>query len=436
MQDNPNYRTGLLARFFFQQTGVKTRPSTHTVLLAVFCVLFTCTPSANAQWSGFLGNQGNPVISSEVIPAKFKIEKDGQPSENIAWRRALPGRSVSGPIVVSDKVITTSSSAMEGRWGNTTAIDTKSGNIVWQRSIKTTGRPYCHPTSANAAPTPCTDGSRVFSFFSSNDLVCYDLDGNLQWFRSLVDAHPLAGNDVGMSSSPVVTDGVVVVCVDCQADSFIAGIDSQTGATLWEVPRPRKANWSSPVVINCADGKKLVVAQSGNNAIAIEPKTGKQQWELDEKCSTIASSAFVNGTLFLPAGGVKSYRIGNSSDKPTLEWTASRINPSSSSIAVLDSLGVLGLNRSVLVCCDFKGELKWQARLGEAGQFWSTPIVAGRRMFAADSKGKCFIVNLLEDKAEVVSECELGAEVLGSPAADTTGVYVRSTDALWKIQQL
>jgi outer membrane protein assembly factor BamB len=406
------------------------------VSLATLLGWIVSAQALHAQWSGFLGNQGNPVISTDVIPSKFAIEKEGQPSENIAWRRAIPGRSVSGPIVVNDKVITTSSSAMEGRWGNTTAIDTKSGNIVWQRSIKTTGRPYCHPTSANAAPTPCTDGSRVFSFFSSNDLVCYDLDGNLQWFRSLVDAHPLAGNDIGMSSSPVVADGVVVVCVEGQADSFIAGIDSQSGTTLWELPRPRKSNWSSPVVVICSDGKKLVVAQAGESAIAFDPKTGKNVWELDEKCSTIASSAFVGGSLFLPAGGVKSYRIGKSSDKPTLEWTASRISPSSTSIAVLDSFGIVGLKSSVLVCCDFKGELKWQTRLGEAAQFWSTPLVAGRRMFAADSKGKCFIVDLKEDMAVIVSECDLGAEVLGSPAADSSGVYVRSTDAVWKIQQL
>lgn len=402
------------------------------ILLAVIAP----AKSLHAQWPGFLGNQGNPVISASVIPAKFAVEKEGQPAENIAWRRALPGRSVSGPIVVDGKVITTSSSAMEGRWGNTTAVDAKSGNIVWQRTIKTTGRPYCHPTSANAAPTPCTDGSRVFSFFSSNDLVCYDLAGNLQWFRSLVDAHPLAGNDVGMSSSPVVADGVVVVSVECQADSFVAGVDSQSGSTLWELTRPRKANWSSPVVVSCSDGMSLVVVHAGDGVVALDPKSGKRVWELEEKCSTIASSAYWDGSLFLPAGGVKTYRIGKSTDKPTLEWSASRLNPSSTSIAVLDPLGIVGLNRSVVVCCDFKGELRWQTRLGEAGQFWSTPLVAGNRMFAADSKGRCFIVDLQQDKGEVVSVCELGAEVLGSPAADTSGIYVRSTDALWKIQQL
>lgn len=403
---------------------------------ALVLMLISSSQLCSAQWNGFLGKNGNPVIQANVIPEKFAVAKDGQAASNIAWRREIPGRSVSGPIVVSGKVITTSSGSMEGRWGSTTAVDAINGNIVWTRTIKTTGRPYCHPTSANAAPTPCSDGQRVFSFFSSNDLVCYDLDGNLQWFRSLVDTHPLSGNDVGMSASPVVTDGVVVVCVECQTDSFATGIDAQTGTTLWEVARPRKANWSSPVVVTGTDGKNVVVLQAGNNAIGLDPKTGKNLWQLEEKCSTIASAAFANGHLYLPAGGVKAYKIAESTQVPTLAWSAQRISPSTASLAVLSDFGILGLNRGVLVCCDDKGELKWQARLPDAGQFWSTPVVAGRKLFAADSKGKCFVVDLQADKGEVLSVSDLGVEVLGSPAADSDGLYVRSVDALWKIKQL
>ena len=389
-----------------------------------------------AQWAGFLGNQNNPVLEQAVIPETFAVEKEGQPAVNIAWRRPLPGRSVSGPIVIGDKVITTSSSAMEGRWGWTTAVDRQSGNIVWSRAIRTTGRPYCHPTSANAAPTPCSDGLRVFSFFSSNDLVCYDLAGNLQWFRSLVDTHPLAGNDVGMSSSPVVVDGVVIVCVECQTDSFATGIDAETGQTLWEISRPRRANWSSPVVATATDGKRIVVVQAGSSAMGLDPQSGATLWQIDERCSTIASAAFVDGLLYLPAGGVKVYRLGSANEKPSLAWSAQRINPSSASLAVVDKLGVLGLNRSVLVCCDNQGELKWQARLPDGGQFWATPVVSGQRLFAADSRGKCFIVDLKQDDAEILNVVDLGAEVLGSPAADADGLYVRATDALWKIKQL
>jgi outer membrane protein assembly factor BamB len=395
---------------------------------------FSC--SLRAQWPGFLGEHGNPVITQELIPDEFVVGQENQPAVNIAWRRPITGRSVGGPIVVKGRIITTSSSAMEGRWGATVAVDAQTGNVLWQRSIKTTGRPYCHPLSANAAPTPCTDGQRVFAFFSSNDLVCYDLDGNLQWFRSLVDTHPLAGNDVGMSSSPAVAEGVVVTSVECQGDSFLAGIDAETGTTLWEVPRPRKANWSSPVVAVGADGQPLFVSHSSQNVVGIVPRTGKIAWELDEKCSSIVSGACVDGILYLPAGGVKAFQLGNSDQKPVLAWSTNKVNSSSSSLAIVKGFGVVGLKGGVLSACNPQGELKWQTRLPEADQIWSTPIVAGKRLLIADTKGNCFIVDLKDEKAEVVSVSKLGCEVLGTPAADSTGIYIRSVDAVWKVQKL
>lgn len=403
-----------------------------TPLLVVQAIMLT-TAVSYADWPEFLGPGGNPVTSSRALPTTFSVTEEGKPAANISWRTPLPGRSVSGPIVVDGKVITTSSSAMEGRWMHVAAIDAENGSLLWERSTKSTGRPYCHPTSANAAPTPCTDGERVFAFFSSNDLLCYDLDGNLQWFRSLTDKHPLAGNDVGMSSSPVVVDGVVVVTVECQADSFTTGIDAETGETLWELPRPPQANWASPRVASAADGVPIVVLHGLKNIIGIAPKSGELLWEIDESSSSVATAVFANGQLHVPSGGVKVFDLAAGNAKPQLAWESSRINPRSASLLVTD-LGVLGLNRSVLVCVGNDGDLKWQARLPDAGQFWATPVIAGDVMYAFAMNGKCFVIQLSEDGGEVLAECELGAEVLGSPAIEGDAMYVRAVDALWKIE--
>lgn len=404
-------------------------------LLALLLIQSCTVTTALAQWPEFLGPDGNPVIANGSLPKNFEVEKEGQASINIAWRTSLPGRSVSSPIVVNGKVITTGSWGMEGRWQHIAALDAQSGQILWQRALQATGRPHCHPTSANAAPSPCTDGRQVYAFFSSNDLACYDLDGNLVWFRSLVDAHPLAGNDVGMSSSPVVVDSVVVAVVECQGDSFAVGIDSASGATLWELPRPRKANWSSPRPLTTPDGQRLVVIHNGEGVVAVVPRTGKVAWTLQDRCSTIASAVAAGGWLFLPGDGLGAYRLTDGLAAPELSWRSNRINPSSASPFFVESIGVLALNRSVLVCCDTGGQLKWQTRLPDAGQFWATPLVAGRRLFAFASNGKCFTVDLTETSGEVLGQSDLGAEVLGSPAADQNALYVRSVDALWKIQE-
>lgn len=400
--------------------------------LALLVGTLCCPCIALADWPGFLGPGGNPVRTDLTVPIQFSVASDDAPASNIAWHVPIEGRSVSGPIVVGNRVFTTSSSAMEGRWIHVTAVDADSGKVAWHRSTKSTGRPYCHPTSANAAPTPCTDGERIYAFFSSNDLVCYDLDGNLQWFRSLTDSHPLAGNDVGMSSSPSVVDGVVVVTVECQADSFTTGVDAQTGTTLWELPRPRKANWASPRVAKGADGKHVVILHGLDNLIGIDPKSGEQAWEIDLACSSVASAVYADGKIHVPARGVKVFEMGNALEQPTATWDTNRISPNSASLLVTGQ-GLVGLNRSILVCCDEKGERKWNTRLEDAGQFWATPVVAGDHLYAFAMDGKCFTIKLGDGEAEVVAISELGVEVLGSPAVAHDALYVRSVDGLWKI---
>ena len=71
---------------------------------------------ALAEWPNFLGPSGNPVTSESRLPLEFAVDSDESIAKNIAWRVPLPGRSVSGPIVIGDLVITTSSAAMEERW--------------------------------------------------------------------------------------------------------------------------------------------------------------------------------------------------------------------------------------------------------------------------------------------------------------------------------
>jgi outer membrane protein assembly factor BamB len=405
---------------------------TCSVLTIGILILSTGRACADSPWPCFLGPGGNPVVDT-TLPISFSPANSEQGSgESVAWRIPLPGRSVSGPILVDGKVITTGSSGVEGRWMHVVAADMESGEVLWERTTRSTGRPFCHPDSANAAPTPCTDGERVYAFFSSNDLVCYDLDGNLQWFRSLTDSHPLAGNDVGMSASPIVANGVVVVAVECQADSFAAGLDAKTGEVLWDISRPSSANWSSPRVIAGEGRSGVALLHSGRKLTAVELNSGQSMWEKDLQCSTVASSLVAEDSVFVPGRGVQALRIVSALEEPVTAWDTTQIRPNSSSL-VKTQWGLIGLNRSILVCCDESGKEMWKARLKDAGTVWATPVVAGDYLYLFAMNGRCFTVKLGFDEAEVVAISELGEDVLGTPAIASGAMYVRSVDALWKI---
>jgi outer membrane protein assembly factor BamB len=216
----PFLNRGIVKHRISRKTPISCRPigdwtSSATRFLAGFALAVGLTPAAEftnptanaADWAQFRGPAGTSVAADAKLPTSFNVADN----QNVAWRADLPGRGPSSPIVIADRVVVTCSDGPLQEKLIVACFDAKSGKSLWRRQFWATGRTYSHPDSANAAPTPASDGKRIYAFYSSNDMVCLDLDGNLQWFRGLAFDYPKAGNDVGMASSPVVVDDTVVV---------------------------------------------------------------------------------------------------------------------------------------------------------------------------------------------------------------------------------
>jgi outer membrane protein assembly factor BamB len=389
------------------------------------CVILFAVGNATiaGDWLGFRGDSS----SRAPIPLPTKIDT----VNGLAWKSPLPGRGVSGPVVVGDRVfLTCSSGAKEDRLF-ICSVDAKSGKKLWQREYWATGRTLMHPDSANAAPTPTSDGEAIYAFFSSNDLICVDLDGNLRWARGLTFDYPKAFNDVGMSSSPIVIDGVVVVQVECQGESFVAGVDAKTGENKWRIDREKTANWSSPIVLRQPGKGNLVLLQSPTTLTANDPATGKEVWKIDATCNMISSAVLSDGKLFVPtAGGLTAYELPESG-KPKSLWSTNKLRASQAS-AVAKGDSVLALNGPVLNCGSaVDGAVKWQIRLD--GTFWSTPIVAGDHVYCFNAEGKAQVVKIGDKKGEVVSTAEFGDRIYGSPAVGNDGMFIRGDKFLYKV---
>jgi len=396
----------------------------HPLLLLP--LLFATTASA-ADWLQFRGSENRSTSGDATLPKEISSEK------NVAWKSPLVGKGVSGPIVVGNKVFVTASSGpvVQNRL-HVLCFDAGSGKQLWHRQFWATGRCFHHPTSANAAPTPASDGERVFAFFSSNDLICLDLDGNLQWYRGVGTDYPKAGNDVGMASSPVVAGGAVVVQSEGQGDAFALGLDVLTGETLWRENRKPGANWSSPALLRDKEGKEAILIQSSNVLTAHEPRSGKQIWKYDTSCSIIPSATAVNDRVFLPAKGLTVLDATATTTSPTVAWESNRLAPGNSSPVIVGEQIYILNSAGVLTCGDAKsGDVLWQQRL--AGKFWATPVVAGEYIYCINDAGKCFVMKLGAEKPAEPLSGELGEAVLASPAVSNGALFVRTEKHLWKI---
>ncbi len=416
-------------------------------LLVLLFVPFTFfgSPLSADDWSGFLGPGAASVAAEAVLPKKI------DETSHVAWKVALPAKGASSPIVIGDNVVVTCSGGLGDKQDElmVVCLDKNSGDVKWEQNFWATGRCLCHPLSANAAPTPATDGERIFAFYSSNDIACLDLDGNLLWYRGLAADRPKAGNDVGMSSSPVVIDGVVVVQVENQGDSFATGLDARTGKTVWAQDRNKKAVYATPLPVATREGKTLVLLQSADKIDVLDPKTGEVKFQQEGRVSTVSSACVVDDTIFAPMDGTSTFTVA-SDGKIEPKWNQAKIRAGSPSYQV---------NGDSIFTCNSGGILKiWDRETGEKkkearieGSYWSTPVIADGHMYCFGQDGVFRLVDLhlgKEDKPEVVqkfkfvvptedgSEEEPKGEVfLGSPAVSGNAMYVRSDKFLWKFEE-
>jgi len=387
--------------------------------------LATLTCLSATDWPQFRGPSCNGVSDETDLPTMLGS------GQHLAWKTDLPGRGLSSPIIIGDKIFVTSCSGPKQQRLHVLCFNASNGAKLWERQFWATGRTMCQPKMSVAAPTPASDGERIVATFSSNDIVCLDFDGNLLWFRGLARDYPNASNSVGMSSSLVVVNGIVVAQVESESEAFTAGLDVHTGLNRWKLARPRKANWTSPVVLK-SGGRELVALQSSKGVSAIDPATGTTIWQYDEGGSSIPSMASSDGTMFVPAHGLTALRPAASGEKPKQLWQSSQLRPGTASPVVVGQK-VFALNDAgILTCGDAAtGNRLWQLRL--KGPFSSTPVAAGHFLYCVSEKGLAQVVDISKAEGEVISELDLQETILSTPSISSGAIYFRSDARLWKI---
>ena len=395
--------------------------------ISLLLTLITSIPYLSlADWRGFRGTDGNGFISSQIA-------SDLSLNAENSWKVDLPGRGLSSPIVVGELVLITASSGPQQENLHIIAFNSLDGGKVWERIFRATGRTICHKKTCVAACTMVSDGKVVIAQFSSNDIFCLDLKGNLRWLRGLTFDYPNIANGLGMSSSPVLSNGVLIAQVENDADSFTFGLSLMNGTTLWKKERPKGANWTSPVVLK-KGSQEWVGLQSKKGLVLLHPNTGEIIWNYEDGASTIPSSAIsAENVVLIPSNGLTALDEPSEGKDPKQIWRNNKLAPGTGSPAVSGDQ-VFVINRAnVLTSASIQtGEINWRLRI--KGPVSGSPIVTDKLLFVFNEEGLCQVVDI-EDKGEakVIKEIDLKDTILCTPAADEGSLFVRSDKNLWKL---
>ena len=393
--------------------------------LPLLLSLLVASTAARADWLQFRGPNGSSVSAETKVPAD---------TLKVGWSADLPGRGLSAPIVVGDRVFVTAASGPDQSVLHVICFSAADGHKVWERVMRATGRTMTQSKTSVAAPTPCSDGKHVFALYSSNDLFCFDLDGNLQWLRGLTLDYANASNSLGMAQSPIVAGGTLVVQSENDSESFAAGIDIATGVNKWKMDRPKAANWSSSLIWK----GDVVALQSSKGIAGVEAATGKVVWNYADGASTIPSSALGANAIYAASNGITA--LVPESGAVSQLWRNEKLRPGTASpVVVGEGLFVVN-NAGVLLKADTKtGADDKNFKLRLKGPFSGSPVTVGSRIYIVSERGVFQAIDTSTPEGKVMQEIELlsgsGSKdlVLCTPAIADGAVYARSDGHLWKV---
>jgi outer membrane protein assembly factor BamB len=349
----------------------------------------------------------------------------------VRWQVDLPGRGLSAAVIAGGRVYVTACSGYLQHRLHVLCFDAANGKQLWERRFWATGSTMCNPTTCMAAPTPVTDGERVYALFATGDLACLDKEGDLVWYRSLVEDYPTVTNQVGMAASPIVWNDLLLLPMENAGESFAAGLDKHTGQNRWKVERRRDINWVTPQLFTQGD-QTAVLFQTSAETTAYDPAAGRKLWTFAAGGPSSIVGPIVGDNLVLVAGGeFMALRAGKSS--PEIVWKTNKLKTAGASALYLQGRVYAINGAGVLNCAETKtGKVLWQQRL--KGTYWASLVAADGKIYAVNDEGTTTVIQL-GDKPQVIATNALDEKILATPALADGAIFLRSDQHLFCIAQ-
>lgn len=436
--------------------------------LAILCAVGASAFVADTENWGYWRGEGSRGMAAGDAPLVWSD------TENVLWKVAVPGKGNSSPVIWGDKIFITTAiptgSAPKpapapkkaapnqpGRkfnpMGNqpppaeqnfdVLCYDRKTGELLWQKTAKT-AVPHegFHSTYGSfASNSPVTDGERVYAFFGSRGMYCYDMEGNLVWekdFGVQMKMRMAFGEGMG----PVLSGDRLILVFDHEGDSFMAVLDKNTGDEIWRVSRDEGSTWAAPLVVDY-NGQKQIVVNGTKKVRSYDFETGKLIWECGGLGANPIPHPVQQGDLVLVMTGyqnpnlmaIKLGRTGDLTGTDAVVWSQTKGNSYTASPVLYDNKLYVLTDNGMISCYNATtGEPYYhQQRLPKTYNFKASPVGANGKLYLA-SENEDVIVLRMGEKFEVLATNTMPDEMfIASPAIVGGDLFLRSQKYLYCI---
>jgi outer membrane protein assembly factor BamB len=423
---------------------IMTRASWITVVATVLFSCFNCS-AQNEWWPQFRGPH-SAGLGAGKPPVNFG------PGQSVRWKTAVAS-GLSSPTVWGERIFLTEFDRTNKQLA-TLCIDRRTGKVLWRRTVAADAIEKVHEIGSPAASTPAIDGERVYVYFGSYGLVCYDLDGNVKWEKRL----PIPENPYGAVASPIVA-GDFLVLNHQGKDAYLAALNRRNGETVWKTDRSLfQYGWSTPVHWR-HDGIDEIVVLGGDfkpnqRLMAYNLSDGAERWWVGGLPPCGKSTPVVgDGLLFFAAPDIILEPIAEQRNPERAAQiyanNAARIMAvrpgrtgelSEANIVWSERKGVPGVpsplyyngriytvqNGGIVFCRDAKtGKLVYSGRLGALGYYYSSPVAADNKIYISSADGVVVVLDA-GDELKILAANKLDGGILATPAIVAGNLYVRT----------
>jgi outer membrane protein assembly factor BamB len=398
-------------------------------------------PALAGDWPQWRGPDLNGISGEKNVPLRWS------PTENIAWKLAMPSKSGATPIIWRNSVFL---NVAEGDDLSLWRVDKSNGSVVWKKFIA--GGNYEINKQNMSSPSPSTDGDAVYVMTGLGIMKAFAFDGKELWMRDIQKDYGKFGLNWGYASSPLLHGDSLYVQVlhgmKTDEPSYLLRIDKKTGKTLWRVERPTEAvrespdSYTTPALLKYG-GKEEIIVSGGDCVTGHDPATGKELWrgngfnEARNPAYRTIASTLVSGEMFFVPTRVRpmiAFRAGGRGDitESHKAWTFN--NGPDVPTPVTDGKYLYIVNdRGILWCLDAKtGAEIWGSQRIKPAIYSASPILAEGRIYVTNEEGLTTVFRAA-DKFEVLAENDFADYTLSSPAVSDGRIYLRTKSFLWAI---
>ena len=190
------------------------------------------------NWPRFRGINGSGVAYPGEDPPI-----DLESVNNILWKIPLIS-GASSPCIWGDKIFITGFDKDKQQL-QVICLDRLTGQQTWLQMVPAKKIERFHSVGSPADATPVTDGERVYVYFGSYGLLCYDFNGEVIWTREL----PVNNDQFGSGTSPILSENLLFLIVRRvdRKERYLLALDKKNGEQVWRQDL-MEAGYSTPVI--------------------------------------------------------------------------------------------------------------------------------------------------------------------------------------------